>query len=115
MPTIPSGPLDPAPSAPAAPARRPGPAAGEPHRQRQMAESFGGDPEAYDRARPRYPSALIERILAASPGSAVLVAGCGTGIDARQFQAAGGRVLGVEPDERMASFARRSGVDTEVA
>lgn len=87
----------------------------QPHQARQMAESFGTDPERYDRARPRYPDALVERIVAASPGSAVLDVGCGTGIAARQFQAAGCTVLGVEPDARMAGFARRTGVEVEVA
>jgi SAM-dependent methyltransferase len=45
----------------------------------------------------------------------VLDVGCGTGIAARQFQAAGCTVLGVEPDARMAAFARASGVPVEVA
>ncbi|WP_433178292.1 class I SAM-dependent methyltransferase [Actinoallomurus sp. CA-150999] len=80
-----------------------------------MAESFGVDPERYDRARPRYPDALVERIVAASPGRDVLDVGCGTGIEARQFQAAGCTVLGVDPDARMAEFARRTGVEVEVA
>ncbi|GAA4081509.1 class I SAM-dependent methyltransferase [Actinomadura miaoliensis] len=80
-----------------------------------MAESFGVDAERYDRTRPRYPDALISRLMAASPGPDVLDVGCGTGIEARQIQAAGGRVLGVEPDARMADFARRSGVEVEVA
>jgi SAM-dependent methyltransferase len=80
-----------------------------------VAESFGTDPERYDRTRPRYPDALVERIIAASPGPDVLNVGCGTGIEARQFQAAGGKVLGIEPDARMAGFARRTGVDVEVA
>jgi SAM-dependent methyltransferase len=80
-----------------------------------MAESFGVDPERYDRARPRYPDALIERIVAASCGPDVLDVGCGTGIEARQFQAAGCTVLGVDPDARMAEFARRTGVEVEVA
>jgi SAM-dependent methyltransferase len=80
-----------------------------------MAESFGADAERYDRTRPRYPDALVERIVAASPGREILDVGCGTGIEARQFQAAGGKVLGVEPDPRMADFARRSGIEVEVA
>jgi SAM-dependent methyltransferase len=80
-----------------------------------MAESFGVDPERYDRARPRYPDALVERIIAASPGPEFLDVGCGTGIAARQFRAAGGRVLGVEPDARMADFARRTGIEVETA
>lgn len=80
-----------------------------------MAESFGSDAERYDRTRPRYPDALVDRIVTASPGPDVLDVGCGTGIAARQFQAAGCRVLGVEPDARMADFARREGVEVEVA
>lgn len=80
-----------------------------------MAESFGVDPERYNRARPRYPDALVQRIVAASPGLDVLDVGCGTGIEARQFQAAGCTVLGVDPDARMAEFARRTGVEVEVA
>jgi SAM-dependent methyltransferase len=56
------------------------------------------DPARYDRTRPRYPDAMVERIVAASPGPDVLDVGCGTGIEARQFQAAGCKVLGVEPD-----------------
>jgi SAM-dependent methyltransferase len=85
------------------------------HQHRQMAESFGVDADRYDRTRPLYPDALVERIVAASPGPDILDVGCGTGIAARQFQAAGGKVLGVEPDARMADFARRSGVEVEVA
>jgi SAM-dependent methyltransferase len=85
------------------------------HHQRQAAQSFGSDPERYDRARPRYPDVLIERIVAASPGRLVLDIGVGTGILARQFQAAGCKVLGVDPDARMAEFAQRSGVDVEVS
>jgi SAM-dependent methyltransferase len=57
---------------------------------------------------------MVERIVVGSPGFDVLDVGCGTGIAARQFQAAGCRVLGVEPDARMADFARRTGVDSEV-
>ena len=91
------------------------PSEDEPHQHRQIAESFGSDAERYDRARPRYPDPMVERIVAASPGPDVLDVGCGTGIEARQFQAAGCMVLGVEPDARMADFARRTGVEVEVA
>src|SRR6202453_3786163 len=87
----------------------------EPHQYRQVAESFGVDPGLYDRARPSYPHALVARIVAASPGLAGLAVACGTGIAARQFRAAGCRVLGVEPDARMADFARRTGIEVEVA
>jgi SAM-dependent methyltransferase len=87
----------------------------DPHQARQVAESFGLDAERYERARPRYPDAMVAAIAAASPGRDVLDVGCGTGIAARQFQALGCRVLGVDPDARMATLARRSGVDVEVA
>ena len=87
----------------------------EPHRARQVAESFGLDAGRYDRARPRYPDAMVQAIVAASPGPSVLDVGCGTGIAARQFQAAGCRVLGVDPDARMADLARQFGVEAEVA
>lgn len=88
---------------------------GQAHEARAMAESFGVAPERYDRARPPYPDALVQRIIAASPGHVFLDVGCGTGIEARQFQAAGCSVLGVDPDPRMVAFARRTGVAAEVA
>jgi SAM-dependent methyltransferase len=87
----------------------------EPHLHRRMAESFGVDPERYDRNRPPYPTAMIERIVAAGPGPDFIDVGCGTGIEARQFQAAGCTVVGVEPDSRMAAFARETGLPVEVA
>lgn len=58
---------------------------------------------------------MVEAVVSASPGPEVLDVGCGTGIAARQFQAAGCRVLGVDVDERMAEQARRYGVEVEVA
>ncbi|OXM45054.1 class I SAM-dependent methyltransferase [Amycolatopsis alba] len=73
------------------------------------------DVERYDRTRPAYPPELIDHLVAAAPGRETLDVGVGTGIEARQLQAAGCHVLGVEPDPRMAEFARRSGIDVEVA
>lgn len=86
-----------------------------PHQVRQVAESFGADAQRYDQARPGYPDDLVTRIVAGSPGPDVLDVGCGTGIAARQFRAAGCAVLGVEPDARMAGFARAGGLEVEVA
>lgn len=93
----------------------PPPPAGDPHRQHEMARSFGQDAERYDRARPSYPDAMVRRILAAGPGRDVLDVGCGTGISSRLFQAAGCRVSGVDPDERMAEIARRAGIEVDVS
>ena len=100
---------------PTLPREQPEPSPAEPHRARRMAESFGVDAQRYDRARPGYPEALVARIVAGSPGPDLLDVGCGTGIAARQFQAAGCAVLGVEPDARMAGFARSRGLRVEVA
>ena len=82
---------------------------------RRVAEGFGANAGRYDRSRPSYPQALVDRILTASPGPRVLDVGCGTGIAARLFQAAGAEVLGVDPDQRMADQARQRGLEVEVA
>ncbi|WP_371749779.1 class I SAM-dependent methyltransferase [Streptomyces sp. NBC_01283] len=100
---------------PTLPREQPDPSRSEPHKARRMAESFGADAQRYDQARPNYPDELVARIVAGSPGVDVLDVGCGTGIAARQFQAVGCAVLGVEPDARMADFARARGVQVEVA
>ncbi|MEV5943273.1 class I SAM-dependent methyltransferase [Streptomyces sp. NPDC051994] len=100
---------------PTLPREQPEPSAAEPHEARCMAESFGVNAQRYDQARPGYPHALVARIVAGRPGLDVLDVGCGTGIAARQFQAAGCTVLGVEPDARMADFARVLGLEVEVA
>ncbi|MCI3932122.1 class I SAM-dependent methyltransferase [Streptomyces sp. AN091965] len=104
MPTLPPGPPE------QGPPREP-----TPHQHRDVAESFGADAARYDRARPRYPQALVDRVVGACPGPDVVDVGTGTGIAARQFQAAGCRVLGVEVDPRMAALARRRGLTVEVA
>lgn len=85
------------------------------HRYRAVAESFGVDPAGYDRWRPRYPRALIDRILATSPGPELLDVGIGTGIVARQLRDAGAQVTGVEPDARMAAFASDEGFPVEAS
>ena len=105
MTTLPPESSEPAPATAAAPS----------HRQRQAAEGFGADARRYDRARPTYPAALVERIVAASPGREVVDVGCGTGISSRLLEAAGCRVLGVEPDPRMAEQARQGGTEVEIA
>ncbi|ATE56361.1 class I SAM-dependent methyltransferase [Actinosynnema pretiosum] len=102
-----------------------------PHDAREIAESFGVDADRYDRTRPSYPSGVVEAVLAALSGGSgvgggagvgdapgvveVVDVGCGTGIVARQFRDAGCRVLGVEPDPRMAEFTREGGIPVEVA
>jgi len=84
---------------------------------RGRAESFGADAGRYDRARPTYPAAMVDQVLAgfeSGTPTAVLDVGCGTGIASRLFTDRGCQVLGVEPDERMAALARAHGVTVEV-
>ncbi|NKY15990.1 class I SAM-dependent methyltransferase [Streptomyces somaliensis] len=100
---------------PTLPPGEPAPLHSDRLRARRVAESFGVDPERYDRTRPGYPDALVEAVVAAAPGRHVLDVGIGTGIVARRFRAAGCTVLGVDPDARMADRARRDGHEVEVA
>ncbi|MFZ0665589.1 MAG: class I SAM-dependent methyltransferase [Acidimicrobiales bacterium] len=83
------------------------------YEDRRRAESFGEDPDLYDRARPSYPAALVDDLMADGPTDVIDV-GCGTGIVSRIFIARGCNVLGVEVDERMAGYARAHGVTVEV-
>lgn len=84
------------------------------HLVRAMALSFGDDPAGYDRTRPPYPAALVDDLMADSPHR-VLDVGYGTGIASRLSAGRGCFVLGVEPDERMAEFARARGATVDVA
>jgi SAM-dependent methyltransferase len=85
-----------------------------PHRSRDVAESFGSNAERYDRSRPRYPDAMVEHVLAGA-GRDVLDVGIGTGIAASQLKARGCRVFGVDADVRRADFVRDRGFEVEVA
>ncbi|HEX8714546.1 MAG TPA: class I SAM-dependent methyltransferase [Solirubrobacteraceae bacterium] len=86
------------------------------YEERTRAESFGEVAELYDRARPSYPPALLDALLAGEPQPhAVLDIACGTGIAGALFAARGCAVLGVELDARMAALARARGLDVEVA
>lgn len=84
------------------------------HTDRARAGSFGEDAAAYDRARPSYPAALVDELLAGDPVD-VLDVGCGTGKAGRLLAERGCNVLGVEPDERMAAVARGHALVVEVA
>lgn len=81
---------------------------------RDRALYFGADAERYDRARPGYPTALVDAVLADHP-HAVLDVGCGTGIAAQMVTDRGCAVLGVEPDRRMAAVGRSRGLTVEIS
>ena len=76
--------------------------------------SFGTEAARYDATRPGYPPVFVDRLMADNPRD-VLDVGCGTGLAARLFVERGCNVLGVEPDPRMADFARETGVAVETS
>jgi SAM-dependent methyltransferase len=80
---------------------------------RDIAVSFGAEADRYDRARLRYPQAMIDAIRRTTYGRKVLDVGIGTGIAAQAFADLGYLVTGVEPDPRMAALARARGFSVE--
>src|SRR5579859_1963917 len=72
-------------------------------------EVFNEIAEEYDRHRPAYPDALIDRaceVGGLGPGAPVLEIGCGTGQLTRSLLARGLRVTAIEPGERLIARAR---------
>jgi SAM-dependent methyltransferase len=82
------------------------------HEDRTRALSFGGVAALYDQARPTYPPALIDDLMALAPRR-VLDVGCGTGKAARLLVERGCDLLGIEPDPSMAAMARGHGIRVE--
>jgi SAM-dependent methyltransferase len=76
---------------------------------RRYGEVFNEVAEEYERHRPAYPDALIDRaceVGALGPGARVLEIGCGTGQLTRSLLARGLRVTAIEPGERLIARAR---------
>jgi trans-aconitate methyltransferase len=72
--------------------------------------AFGRVAEQYERARPSYPAAAIDEVLAyasAAPGDLVVEVGAGTGKATRLLAERGLRVLALEPDPAMAEICTR--------
>lgn len=77
----------------------------------RLRATFDRVADLYDQARPRYPSALYDDLIALSgirPGDRLLEIGCGTGIATRPLLQRGFDVVCVEPGERLAAAARRN-------
>jgi SAM-dependent methyltransferase len=76
---------------------------------RSYATVFNEVAGAYDRHRPPYPDALIDRVCEVAgigPGAPVLEIGCGTGQLTRSLLARGLRVTAVEPGDQLITRAR---------
>lgn len=72
------------------------------------ARSFGAVARAYDRARPSYPKALVDDVVAAMPGIAAVEVGAGTGKATVQFGVRGVTLVCVEPDAGMAAVLQEN-------
>ncbi|MCX5059809.1 class I SAM-dependent methyltransferase [Streptomyces sp. NBC_00201] len=75
-----------------------------------LRKTFNEDAELYDRARPRYPRALVDELTRATglgPGSRVLEIGPGTGQLTVSLAEFGCRVIAVELGDAMAEVARQ--------
>ena len=81
-----------------------------------LAGSFGGVADAYERGRPRYDSHVIDVIGRAAGGPRILDLGAGTGRLSAPLLAAGYDVVAVEPlDEMRAILAGHIGSERTLA
>src|SRR5438552_140762 len=77
--------------------------------EREQGTVFGEVAELYDRARPGYPTALVDEVLAFAPESPrVLDVGAGTGKATVPFAERGLEVVALQPSVGMAAVARRN-------
>lgn len=84
---------------------------GEPSDRARRRETFESVAEVYDAARPSYPDALVDDLVALAgvpPAGRVLEIGPGTGKATVALAARGLAVVGVELGERLAAVARRN-------
>jgi SAM-dependent methyltransferase len=78
---------------------------------------FGEVAENYERARPEYPEAIIDELVAitgVAPGDPALEIGAGTGKATRRLLERGLEVTALEPDPAMAEVARRHAAAADV-
>jgi SAM-dependent methyltransferase len=94
----------------------------EPRSREARRKTFDEVADVYERARPGYPEALVDDVIALSglpPRGSILEIGTGTGKATVAFARRGYRILGLEPGPRLAAIARRAlapfpGVTVEV-
>jgi SAM-dependent methyltransferase len=76
--------------------------------RRRLRATFEEVPELYDRARPGYPAALFDDLVALAPGPRLLEIGPGPGKATADLVARGYDVTAVELGEGLAALARRN-------
>ncbi len=79
------------------------------HLREQQRLAFGRVAELYDRARPSYPPAVVDQVIALAglrPPARILEVGAGTGKATVLFADHGFGVLAIEPSHEMARIAR---------
>ena len=77
----------------------------------RLRATFAEDAERYDRARPGYPAAMYDDLVAMTgigPGSRVLEIGCGTGQATVPLARLGCQIVAVELGAELAELARRN-------
>ncbi len=83
----------------------------ETHSPAERQQWYSGAAQAYRWARPRYPEALIEQVMATAglnEGSTLLEIGCGPGIATADFAKKGLTITGVEPSAAACVLARQA-------
>lgn len=85
--------------------------------KQEMALSFGAGAQAYDRLRPGYPEAAIDRAIGGAVITTAIDLGAGTGLLTAPLCRRGFGVIAVEPDPGMVAVlaARLPGVRTVIA
>jgi trans-aconitate methyltransferase len=82
----------------------------------EQASTFGAIPPLYDTARPDYPEALFDDVVAAAnlkAGDSVLEIGCGTGKATAHLAARGFAITALDPSGEMIAIAQRNLADLE--
>ena len=80
-------------------------------KREQLRQTFGQAAERYDRARPEYPGALFDDLVALaglSPGDRLIEVGCATGKATRPLARRGFRITCVELGAELAAVARQN-------
>jgi SAM-dependent methyltransferase len=83
----------------------------------RLRQTFAAASERYDRIRPGYPDAIVDRLaelVSLSPGDRVLEIGCGTGQLTRSLVRRGYAITAIELSAEPAAVARRNLPDVDV-